>query len=190
MNRFGRAHARAAHDQLGLKNLPRFGLLSAKPREQSVHGERSDLINRLTNGRQRNARSSGQLDVVEADYRDVFGDADAVVEKRILESEGAEIVVDENSVGLYRKSRDALANRVAGTEVVPLTLERVLEKKFRIDRESVLRESSPISAPAQLARHAAELVSDETDPTSSCLDQMLRRQKSARLLVGANVMDV
>src|SRR5258708_12185535 len=104
--------------------------------------------------------------------------------------EGAESGGGRKVVGLERESGDAPTNRVAGTEVVPLTLERVLEKKFRIDRESVLRESSPISAPAQLAGHAAELVSDETDPTSSCLDQMLRRQKSARLLVGANVMDV
>jgi hypothetical protein len=100
LGRFEGAAARAAHDQLGLKNLPRFRLLSAKSREQSVDGECSYPINGLTNCRQRNARSLRELDVVETDHRDVIGNANAVVEERILESECAQVIVDENTVGL------------------------------------------------------------------------------------------
>src|SRR5712664_3034363 len=127
MDRFGSAAARAAHDQLGLKNLPRLRLFAAKAGEQSIDGERSDPIHRLANGRQRNARSSRQLDVVDTDHSYVFWDANAVVEERVLEPQRAQVIVDEDSVGLDGEPRHSLANRVAGTEVIPFTLVRVLE---------------------------------------------------------------
>src|SRR5690606_24548654 len=71
-------------------------LLAPDELEQCVARPCSELEDRLSNSRERRRRVAGELDAVEADEREVIGNADAALRAQRKEPDSAEVVRGED----------------------------------------------------------------------------------------------